>query len=41
MEADVWAGQAEVVLASLSSQLDAVAQAEAAWLALPEQRRVS
>ncbi len=39
MEADVWAGQAEVVLASLSSQLDAVAQAEAAWLGLPEDRR--
>jgi hypothetical protein len=39
MEADVWAGQAEVVLASLSSQLDAVVQAEAAWLGLPEDRR--
>ena len=39
MDADVWVGKAEVVLASLSSQLDSVAQAEASWLALPEQRR--
>jgi hypothetical protein len=39
MDADVWVDKAEVVLASLSSQLDAVAQAEASWLALPAQRR--
>ncbi|GAA5134950.1 hypothetical protein [Pseudonocardia adelaidensis] len=39
MDADVWASKAEVTLASLSSQLDAVAQAEASWLALPEKRR--
>ncbi|TQM37864.1 hypothetical protein [Pseudonocardia cypriaca] len=39
MDADVWADKAQVVLASLSSQLDAVAQAEASWLALPAQRR--
>src|SRR5690606_19071340 len=39
MDADVWADQAEVVLASISSQLDAVAQAEASWLALPPDRR--
>ncbi|GAA0923282.1 hypothetical protein [Pseudonocardia zijingensis] len=39
MDADVWAEQAQVVLASLGSQLDAVAQAEASWLSLPPQRR--
>jgi hypothetical protein len=39
MDADVWADKAQVVLASLSNQLDAVAQAEADWLALPAQRR--
>jgi hypothetical protein len=39
MDADVWADKAQVVLASVSSQLDAVTQAEASWLGLPEQRR--
>jgi hypothetical protein len=39
MDADVWVGKAQVVLASLGSQLDAVTQAEATWNALPEQRR--
>jgi hypothetical protein len=39
MDADVWVDKAEVVLASLSSQLDAVAHAEATWLALPADRR--
>ncbi|OLT19497.1 hypothetical protein BJF78_36120 [Pseudonocardia sp. CNS-139] len=39
MEADVWAGRAEVVLASINQQLDAVAQTEANWLRLPEHIR--
>lgn len=34
-----WAAQAEVVLASVGDQLDDVADAEAAWHALPEQVR--
>jgi hypothetical protein len=39
MDADVWVDKAQVALASLGTQLDAVAQVEASWLALPAQRR--
>jgi hypothetical protein len=37
-EAARWAGQAEIVLASVTQQLDVVAQAQEAWNKLPESR---
>ena len=40
-EAARWAGQAEVVLTSVTQQLDVVAQAQEAWNKRPESRRAS
>ncbi|WP_219419936.1 hypothetical protein [Pseudonocardia nigra] len=38
-DADQWVTRAEVVLASIDEQLEAVAQTEATWARLPEHRR--